>query len=278
MGIKNKLYFFVVIIVLAAAVIPAARRTVYAESAAAGGKTAVYVTNSGGSYHREGCGSLRRSKIAVTLADAVRSEYEPCSICKPPVLIRETAPEAPETAAPPLYRVNRAAYPGNGEGEGEGEGSASGLRSYAAADLSLMVRAEVVDHVDGDTVRVRIASNGAVVPAELGVVETIRLIGVDTPETVHPSRPVERFGKEAGSFTRTRLLGRQVYLAFDWDLRDRYGRLLAYIYLDNGECFNALLVREGYAHAYTRFSFQFMDEFRALEREAKAEKRGLWGD
>jgi micrococcal nuclease len=141
-----------------------------------------------------------------------------------------------------------------------------------------MVRAEVIDSVDGDTVRVRIASNGGTAPAELGVVETVRLLGVDTPETVHPSRPAERFGKEAGAFTRAQLVGKTVYLAFDWDLRDRYGRLLAYIYLRRGECFNARLIREGYAHAYTRYSFQFMDEFRVLEQDARKKKRGLWGN
>ncbi|MDR2741105.1 MAG: thermonuclease family protein [Treponema sp.] len=270
MDIKNKPHLLIIIVlVFAATVIPTVRRTVYAESAAAGEKTTVYVTNSGGSYHREDCSALRRSRIAVTLADAVRSEYEPCSICKPPILSREDAPEAPETAGPSLYRVNRATDPGSGD---------EGLKSYTAADLSLMIRAEVVDHVDGDTVRVRIASNGAAIPAELGVIETIRLIGVDTPETVHPNRPVERFGKEASDFTRAQILNRQVYLAFDWDLRDHYGRLLAYIYLGNGECFNALLIREGYAYAYTRFAFQFMDEFRVLEQEARGEKRGLWGD
>jgi micrococcal nuclease len=142
----------------------------------------------------------------------------------------------------------------------------------AAADISRMLRAEVVDHVDGDTVRVRIPNP----PAGLGAVETIRLIGVDTPETVHPSRPVEFFGKEASGFTRDRLLDQTVYLAFDWDLRDRYGRLLAYIYTAGGRCFNAELIREGYGHAYTRFTFQFMDEFRALEQEARREQRGLW--
>jgi micrococcal nuclease len=65
-------------------------------------------------------------------------------------------------------------------------------------------------------------------------------------------------------------------LAFDWDRRDRYGRLLAYIYSPGGDCHNAALIREGYAHAYTSYSFQFVDEFRALEQEARREKRGLW--
>jgi micrococcal nuclease len=263
-GIKNKPYLFIIVVVLAAVVVPVITRAVYAENAAAGGETAaVYVTKSGKSYHREGCSSLRRSRIAVTLADAVRSGYKACAICEPPVPGRENAPEAPGTAVPSLYRVNLAA---------EGESPASGLKSYTAADPGQMVRAEVVDHIDGDTVRVRIDNP----PAELGVVETIRLIGVDTPETVHPSRPAERFGKEAAGFTKARLLGRKVRLAFDWDLRDRYGRLLAYIYTDDGECFNALLIREGYAHAYTRYAFQFMDEFRTLEQRAKEERRGLW--
>jgi micrococcal nuclease len=67
-----------------------------------------------------------------------------------------------------------------------------------------------------------------------------------------------------------------VLLAFDWDRRDRYGRLLAYIYSPDGDCHNAALIREGYAHAYTTYSFQFMDEFRALEQEARRERRGLW--
>jgi micrococcal nuclease len=138
-----------------------------------------------------------------------------------------------------------------------------------------MVRAEVQGSVDGDTVRVAIADP----PPGLAAVETVRLLGVDTPETVHPSRPVERFGREAGDFTRDRLLGRTVYLAFDWDLRDRYGRLLAYIYTSDERgplCHNAELIRRGYGHAYTRYAFQFMEEFRSLEQEARREKRGLW--
>jgi micrococcal nuclease len=136
-----------------------------------------------------------------------------------------------------------------------------------------MVKAEVVGHVDGDTNRVRIPDP----PAGLGAVETLREIGVDTPETVLPSRPVEDFGREASNFTKTRLLNQPVRLAFDWDLRDRYGRLLAYIYTAEGRCFNADLVSEGYGHAYTRFAFQFMDEFRTLEQEARRKGRGLWG-
>jgi micrococcal nuclease len=223
---------------------------------------AVYVTNSGKRYHRETCRSLRLSRIALPLTDAVRSGYEPCSLCDPPRLPAETPdPEAgvpPELPPPgPLYRVHTLT-----------------LRSVSAADPAGMVPAEVIDHIDGDTVRVRIPGP----PAELRAVETIRMIGVDTPETVHPRRPVEFFGREASEFTKSRLLGQRVALAFDWDLRDRYGRLLAYIYTADGDCFNAALIREGYAHAYTRYTFQFMEEFRSLEQQAREDRRGLWGD
>jgi micrococcal nuclease len=221
----------------------------------ADGDLTVYVTHTGERYHREGCSSLRRSRIPISLGEAARSGYEPCSICKPPRLSGKVP--APEESGRPLYRVNVAE-----------------LALSAEAALPRMVPAEVIDHVDGDTVRVRIPN----APGEVGAVETIRLIGVDTPETVHPSKPVERFGKEASDFTREGLLGQSVYLAFDWDLRDRYGRLLAYIYTGDGLCFNARLIREGYGFAYTRFPFQFMEEFRGLEQQARSEKRGLWGD
>ncbi|MDR1444295.1 MAG: thermonuclease family protein, partial [Treponema sp.] len=163
----------------------------------------VYVTGSGKKYHRETCGSLNRSKIALNLEDAVRSGYEPCRTCKPPVL------------ASSLYQVHTA-----------------DLHSVGQADLSRMLPAEVVGHVDGDTVRVRIENP----PPGLAAQETIRMIGVDTPETVHPRRGLEFFGKEASEFTRRQLLGRPVLLAFDWDRRDRYGRLLAYIYSPGGDC------------------------------------------
>ena len=215
----------------------------------------VYVTNSGRMYHLDGCSSLRVSRIAVTLLEAARSGYGACSICRPPVL--DLSSYVFNHNDNPLYRVNQA-----------------GLRSSASADLSRMLGAQVVGHVDGDTVRVRITDP----PEGLNLIETIRLLGVDTPETVHPSREVEFFGQEASNFTRNTLYGQWVYLAFDWDLRDRYGRLLAYIYLEGGQCFNALLIREGYSHAYTAFAFQFIDEFRALEQEARQARRGLWAN
>jgi micrococcal nuclease len=148
------------------------------------------------------------------------------------------------------------------------------ITQFGDAELSRMVKAEVLYCSDGDTVRVHILNP----PPELkaGDTESIRLIGVDTPETVHPSKPVAFFGKEASDFTKAELSGKEVYLLFDWDLRDIYDRLLAYIYTEGGGCFNARLIREGYGYALTFFPFQFLEEFAVLEAEAQNEERGLW--
>ncbi|MDR3312548.1 MAG: thermonuclease family protein [Spirochaetaceae bacterium] len=226
---------------------------------AASGGTAVYVTNSGRRYHRETCSSLVRSKTAISLSDAVRSGYRPCFLCSPPHL---DAGFPQQAAAAELYRVNKAGRNG------------AALASWHDADLTRMLEAEVIRHVDGDTVGVRIKNP----PGGIKAVETIRMIGVDTPETVHPRREVEHFGREASDWTKQALLHKQVFLAFDWELRDKYNRLLAYIYLPDGTLHNADLVRGGYGHAYTRFPFQFMEEFRSLEKDACEQKRGLWGD
>jgi len=106
--------------------------------------------------------------------------------------------------------------------------------------------------------------------------ERVRLIGVDTPETVDPRRPVQYFGKEASAFTRRLAQGKTVRLEYDQDTRDRYDRTLAYVYLSDGTFLNAELIRQGYGHAYTRFPFRYQGQFLALEREARAQGRGLW--
>ncbi len=117
--------------------------------------------------------------------------------------------------------------------------------------------------VDGDTIIVR-------------GVGRIRLVGVDTPETVDPRRPVEFFGREASAFTKRMLEGQRVRLEYDWERTDRYGRTLAYVRLLDGTLINAEIIRQGYGHAYTRFPFKYLDEFRQYEREAREAGRGLW--
>lgn len=121
----------------------------------------------------------------------------------------------------------------------------------------------VVRVIDGDTL-------------ELDGGERVRLIGVDTPESVDPRRPVEYFGKEASAFTRRLAEGKRARLAYDQEGSDRYGRTLAYVYLEDGTFLNAEIIRQGYGHAYTRFPFRYADEFRAYEREARENNRGLW--
>ncbi|MBI4848901.1 MAG: thermonuclease family protein [Nitrospirae bacterium] len=131
----------------------------------------------------------------------------------------------------------------------------------AAQDFYLCTRV-----IDGDTI----------VVVMNGKTEKVRLIGVDTPETVHPSKPVEHFGKEASAFTKHLAEGRMLRLEYDWQIRDKYKRLLAYVYLEDGTFLNTEIIRQGYGFAYTKFPFKYLDEFREYEKEARENKRGLW--
>ena len=106
--------------------------------------------------------------------------------------------------------------------------------------------------------------------------ERVRLIGVDTPETVHPQKPVEYFGKEASAFTKSMCKGKQVRLEYDWQRQDKYGRTLAYIYLEDGTFVNAEIVKQGYGHAYIKFPFKYLKQFRLYERLARENGIGLW--
>ena len=115
----------------------------------------------------------------------------------------------------------------------------------------------------------------------LGTGERVRLIGVDTSETKRPNKPVEYFGKEASAFTQRLAEGKRVKLDYDQannhlGHKDQYGRTLAYIFLEDGTLLNAEIIRQGYGHAFTRYPFSRMEEFRRLEREAREQGRGLW--
>lgn len=107
-------------------------------------------------------------------------------------------------------------------------------------------------------------------------VGTVRLIGVDPPETVDPRRPVQFFGKEASAFTHRIAQGKVVRLEFDAERKDRYGRTLAYVYLPDGTFLNGEIVKQGHGHAYTQFPFIYLEQFRGYEREAREASRGLW--
>lgn len=109
--------------------------------------------------------------------------------------------------------------------------------------------------------------------------ERVRMIGVDTPESVKPNTPVQPYAKEASQYTKSLLEGKEVRLQFDVELRDRYDRLLAYVYLPDGTFVNEKLVREGYAQPLTiPPNVAFARKFTAAVEKARAEKRGLWAD
>lgn len=132
---------------------------------------------------------------------------------------------------------------------------------------------EVLRVIDGDTIEIDLG----------GKATKVRLIGVDTPETVHPSKPVERFGREASAFTKELLEGRRVTLEYDQQRTDRYGRTLAYVHYRHGKevrCANLEIVRRGYGFAYTKYPFaqEKMEAARAAEKEAREHKRGLWAE
>ncbi len=147
-----------------------------------------------------------------------------------------------------------------------------------------LVPCTVVRVIDGDTFICKL---------ENGKKERIRMIGIDTPES-RPNKKARRdakrsgrsleeiirMGKKATKFTKRFLKkGRRVFLEFDVERRDRYGRLLAYVWLDKKTLFNELIIREGYATVYTKPpNVKYADRFRKAQRMAIRERRGLWGE
>lgn len=128
----------------------------------------------------------------------------------------------------------------------------------------------VSEFYDGDTIGVDMN----------GRLEKIRMIGVDTPETHHPKKPVQCFGQAASDFTK-RIVSEQgsaVRLEADplSSNRDRYDRLLRYVYLPDGTLLNQKIIEGGYGFAYTQFIFSKSDAFRSSARSAREANRGLW--
>ena len=127
------------------------------------------------------------------------------------------------------------------------------------------------DVIDGDTVKL---SNG----------EKVRLIGVDTPESKHPQKPVQWYAKEATQYLTDKLEGKSVELLFDSansarGHRDKYGRTLAYVFRGD-ELVNEQIIRDGYGHAYTKYPYDasMQKMFRTAEQDARDSRAGLWSD
>lgn len=127
-----------------------------------------------------------------------------------------------------------------------------------------------VDHfTDGDTLSVNMN----------GTIEKVRFIGVDTPETHDPRKEVQCFGQAAADFTKKLIGENKLRLQADplnTD-RDRYNRLLRYVFLPDGRLVNAEIIKQGYGFAYTHFPFTKLDEFKSYQKEAETTNLGLWG-
>lgn len=129
----------------------------------------------------------------------------------------------------------------------------------------------VTEVIDGDTIR---TSSGK---EEL----TIRLIGIDTPETKDPNTPIQCFGEEAGNHLQELLADETFYLEPDLTQadKDRYGRLLRYLILEDGTNINLEMIRDGYAYEYTyQVPYKYQLEFKQAEKQARDQSIGLWSN
>lgn len=113
---------------------------------------------------------------------------------------------------------------------------------------------------------------------EIEGVGEVRLIGVDTPELYHPLKPIQYYAQEASNFVRQLVSGSRVRLEYDREKFDKYGRTLAYVYLEDGRCLNEEIIKNGYGFALTRFPFKNLKKYRQLEAQARKEGLGLWGN
>lgn len=202
---------------------------------------------------KESTSSDKPEKTGVTLQQEQHRDQE------------QNAPAPGETPGRQVDgKTGHANEPGNSPGQQTG------------ATARKLISATVTHVVDGDTVEVKLAR---------GREEKVRLIGVDTPES---TKEIEPYGKEASAYTKSRLEGRKVWLELDAEERDRYGRLLAYIWLEQpvrdteaearDKMFNAELLKEGYAQVMTvPPNVKYADFFVELQREAREAGKGLWG-
>lgn len=144
----------------------------------------------------------------------------------------------------------------------------------AVIDSEKFETAELVKVVDGDTVRVKIDNTE----------ETIRIIGINTPETVDPRKPVECLGKEASQFAQNFFSQSEGKVLLQKDEsqgeRDKYSRLLRYVMAENTKAdYGEAVLSEGYANEYTyEKPYNFQEKYRKAEEQAKNEKKGLWAD
>lgn len=190
-----------------------------------------------------------------------------------------SSPTAPQPAAPPNQSQQQTPVEPTTEQTDHDETESITQIGGVTEPTSIiqLVQTKVTSVTDGDTVKVTLD----------GKTETVRLIGVDTPETVHPTKPVEPYGPEASEFAKANLNGKTVWLEFDAQERDQYGRLLAYVWVNypssddetsvRERMFNAWLLDGGYAKVATYPpNVKYVDYFTAIQAEVRDAKIGVW--
>ena len=148
--------------------------------------------------------------------------------------------------------------------------------AFETVNLKISLPAEIIqpgyyrvlEVYDGDTIAVDMN----------GTTEKVRMIGVDTPETHKPNTPVQCYGPEASTFTKNLLNDKTVRLEADPtnNNRDRYNRLLRYVYTEQNVLVEQLLIEQGLGFAYLSFPFEKSDQFAALQQQTQKNKLGLW--
>ncbi|MGD6793385.1 thermonuclease family protein [Metabacillus indicus] len=176
----------------------------------------------------------------------------------------DDAAEQPENGQPAVMQDEK--------GEVTGDAASPAVQEEKPQDTQensseSFIEAEVVKVIDGDTVKVMTE----------GREETLRLLLVDTPETVHPNKPVQPFGPEASRFAKDTLSGKKVELELDVGERDKYGRLLVYLHVD-GKMFNEMLIEKGFARVGYVYApnTKHVDRFYELQKQAQQSEIGIW--
>lgn len=146
------------------------------------------------------------------------------------------------------------------------------LSSVGNSEQAIKETATVSRVVDGDTIKAIIQ----------GKEDTVRLIGIDAPETVDPEKTAQCFGKKSSDKAKEMLTDKAIVLESDSTQgnRDEYGRLLRYVFLQDGTNFNEFMISEGYAYEYTfkNNPYKYQSEFKGAEEIAQENKKGIWSD
>lgn len=148
--------------------------------------------------------------------------------------------------------------------------ASSETKTSLSTDISELNKYEVIVVTDGDTFKIDYK----------GEEKKVRLIGVDTPESVSPNKEKNNnYGKEASNYTKEKLEGQYIYLEFDVQQTDKYGRFLAYVYLEDGTMYNKELLEKGYAQVATYPpNVKYVDEFEEIQKQARKNNIGFWAE